>query len=123
MWVEGAAVAAERAFFGALIEADIEALERILADDFILIDVLNGSEVDKPALLELIESGRLKLDAIEATDSRVRLYKTTAVVTGRTQMKGRSRGRSFRTTSRYTHVYVEQGRKWRLVACQGTPIR
>lgn len=38
---------ADRQFFTSLVEANIEALDRILADDFILIDVMRGAEITK----------------------------------------------------------------------------
>ncbi|MGB7622953.1 MAG: nuclear transport factor 2 family protein [Terriglobia bacterium] len=82
-------LAAERRFFSALLEADTDGLDRVLADDFMLIDVMSGSEITKSSLLAFVGSGQLKFDSIEPADRRVRLYQTTAVITGRTQMKGR----------------------------------
>ena len=110
----------DRQFFSALLEASVEALDRLLADDFLLIDVMGGSEIAKGALLEVIASGQLKFDAIEPADCRVRLYQTTAVITGRTRMRGRFGVTPFTASSRYTHVYVVQQGQWRLVAAQGT---
>ena len=37
----------DRQFFTSLVEVNVEALDRILADDFILIDVMGGSEITK----------------------------------------------------------------------------
>jgi ketosteroid isomerase-like protein len=45
-------LAADRQFFDALMAADAPALDRILTDDFILVDVMSGSEIAKPAFLE-----------------------------------------------------------------------
>ncbi len=101
-------LAAERQFFSALVDASVEALDRVLADDFILIDVMSGSEITKSSLLAVIVSGQLKFEAIEPADPLVRLYQTTAVITGRTQMSGRFGETPFTVSSRYTHVYVEQ---------------
>lgn len=112
----------DRQFFNALVDPSVEALDRILADDFVLIEVMGGSEVTKSSLLGAIESGQLKFEAIEAADMRARLYQTTAVVTGRTQMSGRMGETPFVARSRYTHVYVEQQGRWRLVTAQGTLI-
>jgi hypothetical protein len=42
---------AERQFFSSLIGGDVAALERILGDDFLLIDVMTGSEIPKSDLL------------------------------------------------------------------------
>ncbi len=115
-------LAAERQFFAALIEGNVEALNQLLADDFILIDVLSGSEIAKASLLSALESGQLKFEAIEPADSRVRLYQGTAVVTGRTKLSGRFGDAAFAARSRYTHVYVQQEDHWRLLAAQGTQI-
>jgi hypothetical protein len=115
-------LAAERAFFTALVEGRADALDQILSNDFLLIDVMQGAEISKAALLAVIESGQLRFDAIQPVDSHVRLYQTTAVVIGRTEMKGRFEGTPFAASSRYTHVYVERDGAWRLVSAQGTPI-
>jgi ketosteroid isomerase-like protein len=113
---------ADRQFFTALISADVAALDRLLADDFILIDVMSGSEVTKSSLLAVITSGQLRFEAVEPVESLVRLYQTTAVITGRTQMRGRFAEQPFSVSSRYTHVFVEQQGQWRLVTAQGTQV-
>jgi hypothetical protein len=83
---------------------------------------MGGSEVSKSSLIGAIESGQLKFEAIEPADRRLRLYQTTAVVTGRTQMSVRLGETLLAIRSRYTHVYVEQEGGWRLAAAQGTQI-
>jgi ketosteroid isomerase-like protein len=115
-------VATDREFFASLIGRDMAALERILAADFLLIDVVTGSEVPRDVFLDLVGSGQLGFDAIDPAGTRVRRYGTTAVVTGRTEMKGRFDGTPFTSSSRYTHVFVEQEGRWRLVSAQGTQI-
>ena len=49
-------LAAEQQFFSSLIGGDVGALDRILGDDFLLIDVMTGSEVKKPDLLAVLGS-------------------------------------------------------------------
>jgi len=115
-------LAAERQFFSSLIDSDVESLDRILGDDFLLIDVMTGSEVKKPDLLAVLRSGQLKFEAIEPVESQVRLYGITAVITGRTQMSGRFGETPFTASSRYTHVFVKDQGQWRLVSAQGTQI-
>jgi ketosteroid isomerase-like protein len=116
------ALAADRQFFRALIDGDRQALDRILSDDFILIDVMSGSEITKPAFLEAIDLGQVSFEAIESANSRVRHYQTTAVITGSTQIKGLLGDEPFAISSRYTHVFVAQQGEWRLVTAQGTLI-
>jgi ketosteroid isomerase-like protein len=115
-------LATERRFFDALVRADLEELDRVLAEDFILIDVMRGAEVTKSALLEVLGSGQLRFEAIDPADTRVRRYDGTALVTGRTQMHGRFGEVPFAASSRYTHVFVEREGTWRMVAAQGTQI-
>jgi uncharacterized protein DUF4440 len=113
---------AERTFFNALLESNTEALDQVLSNDFILIDVMAGAEIPKSALLAVIGSGQLRFDAIEPAEARERRYQATAVLTGRTQMKARFGDTPIAVSSRYTHVFVEQAGRWRLVAAQGTQI-
>lgn len=119
---ESGLLAAEREFFVGLAEGNAETLNRLLADDFMLIDVLSGSAIAKPVLLDALKSGLLKFEVIEPTDSNLRLYQGTAVITGRTKMKGEFGETPFAVHSRYTHVYVQQQGQWRLVAAQGTQV-
>ena len=112
----------DREFFDGLI-ANVETVERLLADDFSLIDVLSGSEVTKLDLLTVLRSGQLKFEKINLLNSRVRLYQNTALVTGSTEMSGRFVNESFSALSRYTHVYLRLRDRWYLVAAQGTPIK
>jgi len=113
---------AEGKSFKALLEADGPELDRVLADDFMLIDVLSGSEFLKPALLAAVASCQVKFEKIDVLESRVRRYPGIAIVTGRTQMRGRLGETPFSANSRYTHVYIEQQGFWRLVSAQGTPL-
>lgn len=119
---KSAPLAADRQFFAALIEGDAEALDRILAEDFILIDVMRGDEVEKDSILALVRSGRLTFEGVEHAEPRVRMYGATAVITGRSQLRGVFEQTPFEVQSRYTHVYVEQQARWRLVAAQGTQV-
>jgi ketosteroid isomerase-like protein len=112
----------EQQFFSALIQSDHTALDRILTDDFILIDVMRGAEIDKAALLEVIQSGALRFEIIEPADVRLRLFGNAAIITGRTHMYGRFGDVPFTAHSRYTHVYIQQQSQWRLASAQGTPI-
>ena len=112
----------EQEFFKALIEADQEALDRILADDFLLIDVMTGSEVSKAELLDIVVARGFRFEEINRIDFRVRVYGTVTIITGQTEIIGDSNGRRFEVDSRYTHVFEEQLGRWRMVTAQGTQI-
>jgi hypothetical protein len=115
-------LAAEDRFFDALLEGRGDALRDILTPDFVLIDVMTGSEIPGAALVDLVGGGRLVFEVIERIDSRVRTYGSAGVVTGQTRMRGRYQDQPFAAHSRYTHVYVGADSGWRLASAQGTPI-
>jgi hypothetical protein len=62
-----AVLAAEDQFFQALLRGDRASLERVLAPDFLLIDVMTGSEIPRPVLLELVGSRQLVFASVERT--------------------------------------------------------
>jgi ketosteroid isomerase-like protein len=116
------ALAADRDFFKALTEGSGETLNRLLADDFILVDVMRGMEVPKAALVELVGSGQLKFEAVTPAEVHARRYGSTAIVSGRTEMRLRFEDTAVTVKSRYTHVYVEAQGRWMMVSAQGTQI-
>ena len=92
-------LATERQFFSALLEAKLESLDQVLADDFLLIDVMSGSEISKPALLGAVGSGQLKCEVVAVVESRVRLYSGTAMSTDARKCGGVSAKRPFPPTA------------------------
>lgn len=114
--------AAEARFFTALLAADGGALDALLTPDFVLVDVMTGSEIPGTVLRELVAGRQLVFESIERIDSRIRAYGTAAVVTGQTRMRGRYEQQSWSAHSRYTHVYIRGGDGWRLASAQGTAI-
>jgi hypothetical protein len=98
------------------------ALDKVLAEAFMIVDVMQGALVDRASFLDAIAESQLAFDAIEPGERRVRRYPGTAVITGHTEMQWRFGEAQFATRSRCTHVFVDQDCRWRLVAAQGTQI-
>jgi ketosteroid isomerase-like protein len=116
-------LATEDAFFGALVRGDVETLRRVLADEFVLVDVMRGAEVGRSDMLDAVHARRVGFTALDVVARRVRRYGETSIVVGRTEMRGESDGQPFAVASRYTHVLVWSSTDgWRLVSAQGTPI-
>ena len=118
-------LACDESFFTALLAADHDLLGRILADDFLIIDALNGQVARCYELLGAISSGQLRFEEVarDAEERSVRLRGSAAVVVGRTRMVMRYEGNGVTAQSRYTHVYARDSGRWRLMSAQGTPIR
>ena len=118
-------LACDESFFTALLAADLELLGTILADDFLIIDVLSGQVAHREELLDAISSGQLRFAEVtrHAGERSVRRRDSAAVVAGWTRMVVRYRGDEVTVQSRYTHVYTRENGRWRLMSAQGTPTR
>jgi ketosteroid isomerase-like protein len=115
-------LATEHRFFRALAQGDSAELDRIMADDCVMIDLMRGAETPKAMLIQAVAGGLAKFGEITPIEARVRRYGNAAVVTGRTEMRVLMGDTPFAASSRYTHVYIEDGGHWRLVSAQGTQI-
>ena len=98
---------------------DADALDKLLADDWIIVEP-DGGMIDKARFLEVIRSGALSHESMESTDLRARLYGDTAVVTGLTTSKGKFMGQDFTSCERATDIFVKQADRWQCVFTQLT---
>jgi len=95
--------------------------DKYMADDGVRIPA-TGAIYTKADVLNSFKSGTTKIEAIEWSDIKVRIYGKTAVVTGRAKSKGVLLGASDTQQSRWTRVFVKQNGTWRTVAYQTTKI-
>src|SRR4030095_5234763 len=109
----------EDEFARAVASNDPDALDGILADDWIIIDP-DGSIIDTPRFLEVIKRGGLSHESMQSSDLRIRLYANTAVVTGLTTTKGKFMGQDFASCERATDIFVKQTDRWPCVVTQLT---
>ena len=87
----------------AQIHADVAALERIYADDFIGVGP-SGTVRTKPQVISDFTSGDLRFQSITTHDVRVRVYGNAAVETRRSTMDGQDRGKAVPHDTRFTRV-------------------
>jgi ketosteroid isomerase-like protein len=117
---------ADLGFFGALLDRDIPALESLLADEFLIIDVASGSVHLRGAFLEAINGRMVTFREIKTfpDETVIRLAGPGAgIVVGRTEMSfSGADGGLTEVASRYAHVFQADGPSWRLLSAQGTPI-
>lgn len=117
------AVRADDHFFAALLATAVDRLDALLAEDFVLVDVVGGAVIDRDSFISTIGSGLLRFDTIRVVERSTRRYGDTAVVVGHTQMAGALEAVVFDVSSRYTHVFARGAeRAWLLVNAQGTRI-
>jgi ketosteroid isomerase-like protein len=104
----------------AFIKRDGAALNRILAEDYYIIDP-NGSVGNKAQTIEDITSGNTVFESIKYDDLNVRVYGTFAIVTGGETVTVRSNGQSSTVTFRFTDVFTLRRGQWQAVSSQLTP--
>ncbi len=110
---------AERGFVDAIAKNDLDAIERFVTDDWIIINA-DGGIIDRERFLEVIKSGTLTHEMMESEDMRVRVYGDSAVVSALTRSKGKFMGQEFTTHERSTDVFVRRDGQWRCVLTQLT---
>jgi len=109
----------ENEFARAVTSNDADALDELLADDWVIVEP-DGSFIDKARFLGVIKSGALSHESMESTDLRVRIYGNTAVVTGLTATKGKFKGQDVTACERATDIFVKHTDRWQCVFTQLT---
>jgi ketosteroid isomerase-like protein len=105
----------------AAVKGDVATLEKQTADDYTFIN-LYGQMSDKSQMIDNFKTGRTKLTANEVSDIKVRVYGSTAVVTGKADVAGTMAGTDTKAQIMFTRVYVKKGGRWQSVAFQQTRV-
>lgn len=113
--------AVEEQRYRAMIQADLQALEKVLADDLVYVHS-SGSIESKQQFLASIRSGGLKYKKITPEDPRYRIAGNLAVVTGKSSVEVEREGKPQSFRVRFTAVYEKSIAGWRLAAWQTTRL-
>jgi hypothetical protein len=106
----------ERDACKAFLDADAAALERVLTADFTL-TLSNGEISTRADEINKLRSGKVHYDVFENYDMKARLYgDNTAVVLGKTRVKGTSEGKQFDRIVQFTDTLVKRDGRWQLAA-------
>jgi len=100
---------------------DIEALDRIIADDWKCIDG-KGRVIYKQQLLARISANPNPFASHEFDEFDLRIFGDAAIVTGRLTGEGRNDEGDFTLEQRFTRVYVRRESVWKAVATQVTVV-
>ena len=106
----------ERDACKAFLEADVVALERVLTPDFTL-TLSNGEVSTRADEINELHSGKVHYDVFENYDMLARLYgNDTAVVLGKTRVKGTADGKPFDRVVQFTDTLIKRDGRWQLAA-------
>ncbi len=98
---------------------DAATMERLLADDFVLVTG-SGKTYTKADLLNEAHSGRVVYDHQEDTAQNVRIWGDTATITAKLWEQGTDNGKPFDYTLWFTDIYVRAPAGWRYVFGQSS---
>ena len=101
----------------ALMNADIEALARIFADDYVQYDPA-GRSFTKPEVLENLRSGSVRFPVIHSTGRRIRLFGDFAIVHGSESDEVQSDGKRFSVHYLYMDIVCKRNGRWQIVGSQ-----
>lgn len=112
----------EEELASAWVAGDSSFHERILADDWRVIDI-TGRILTKADVLKEAFTGERQVTSGRIDQISVRPFGDWAIVTGRTHMTGRYKGEEMEVTLRFTDVFAYREGNWQVVASQATLLK
>jgi uncharacterized protein (TIGR02246 family) len=119
--VEQTLMQLERDWSQASLTKDIDALNRIMADDWVNID-FQGRMLTKIQTIASLKSGLPATQAAGLGEMKVRVFGDSAIVTGSDTGKSTSKGKEVVEKYLWTDVFVRRNGRWQAVASQSTKI-
>ena len=107
--------------FEAMLRVDVAALDDILSEDLTYTHATGVFET-RAQFIAKLKSGQTKYESFAPEDMLVRIYGTTAVVTGVARVKVQVKGEHLGFQLRFTDVYVKKDNRWQMVAWQATRL-
>lgn len=101
----------------ALMNADIDSLARIFADDYVQYDPA-GRAFTKQEVLDNLRSGSVRYPRIQSTGRRIRLFGDFAIVHGSESDEVESGGNRASVRYLYMDVVCKRNGKWQIVGSQ-----
>jgi hypothetical protein len=108
-------------FYAALTRQNYAALEELYSDDYLLVRP-DGSVLNKQEVLQDLRNNGLTFHSIDLLHSLVRIYSSTAVVTGESRTVTSRNGVENRANSVFVAIYTRGGESIRLVHYQSTMV-
>lgn len=112
----------EWAWGAAYERADMDFIEQILAEEYVFTDPF-GNVSTRNQSLAAVENRDVVFDSTHSDNVRISIIGDTAVVTARSNFKGRYKGWSIGGSYQYTDVFVKRGGSWVAVVSHVTVIK
>ena len=113
--------AAAHAYDAAQVNGDRAALERLVADDYVLVNGA-GQVQDKARLIADYVAPGFKLDPFTIEEPVEKVLGDTALLGGRVNMTGTDGGQRFALVVRFVDTWAKRDGQWRVVYSQVTRV-
>lgn len=113
--------ALEQQWRNALVTNNVGQMDHLLADDYIGI-TSNGTVETKTQALDQRRAGTVRITKLDLTDTHVRVYGDTAVVTSLADLEGTNGASNISGEYRYTRVYARRLGQWKIVSFEASRI-
>ena len=117
--VKDKVLAVEQEWADAVVNADSELLNQIVADDFMATNPFGETRYKEEFIANILD-GSPAYKHINRQTPEVRVYGNVAVVTGNAITEGTYKGLDVSGPYRYTAIYLDGGDRWRSVGIQFT---
>ena len=112
----------EQAWRSAELNGDVDAMGKLLSDDFVGIN-MSGQVVTKMQLLDRMRRRRTVLTRLDLDDMKVKLIGQTAIVTSLANVEGTNEGVAMHGRFRYTRVYLRVASgAWQITNYEATRV-
>ncbi|HKR26414.1 MAG TPA: nuclear transport factor 2 family protein [Acidobacteriaceae bacterium] len=111
--------ALEQQWRNALVTNNVGQMDHLLADDYIGI-TSNGTVETKTQALDQRRAGTVRITKLDLTDTHVRVYGDTAVVTSLADVEGTNGASNISGEYRYTRVYARRLGQWKIVSFEAS---
>ena len=103
----------------ATVNNNIGEMNRLLAEDYVGI-TSNGTVENKQQAIAQRSAGTIRILKLDITDTHVRVYGDTAVVTSQAQVQGTNGTSDISGQYRYTRVYNRRLGQWKIVSFEAS---
>ena len=115
----GRVLALETAWNHALEAKDVKALNMVLANTFVSVDI-DGSVASKSEFLASIKAPEYQPSQAVTEQSTVQVYGDAAVVVGVFRVKGTEKGKPYVRRERFVDTWIKMNGTWQCVATTST---
>jgi ketosteroid isomerase-like protein len=105
----------------AVVHNNVRQMDHLLADDYLGISA-NGTVETKAEELAQSKAGTLRIQSLDLSDIKVRVFGNTAVVTSRAQLTGMNGQSDITGNYRYTRVYNRRFGQWKIISFEASRI-